>query len=138
VGYAELLRQRASELGVADRVFFLGSRDNVPEILDALDVLIHCPTAPEPFGRALAEAMAAARPVVAADCGGIPEIVRDGETGYLVRPRDIGGFAARVVRLLRDPELRARLGTAGRRRAEALFGVETHATRVLEAYASLS
>lgn len=133
-GYAESLRRRAVELGLADRVFFLGARDDVPNLLAALDVLVHCPTAPEPFGRVLAEAMAVGRPVVAAACGGIPEIVRDGEAGYLVPPLDVPAFTAAVVRLLGDPELRARLGAAGRGRAEALFDARTHAKRVIDAY----
>ena len=133
-GYAASLRHRASALGLAERVFFLGARDDVPEVLAALDVLVHCPTAPEPFGRALAEAMAAARPVVAANCGGIPEFVRDGEDGYLVAPRDIGGFAKAVVRVLSDRELRHRFGVAGRSRAAALFSPQAHAERVVAAY----
>src|SRR5205823_12445266 len=61
-------------------------------ILAALDVLVHCPSAPEPFGRVLAEAMAAGRPVVAARCGGIPEVVADTVTGYLVDSDDVGAF----------------------------------------------
>ncbi len=137
-GYEASLRRQVSDLELGLRVLFLGARDDVPDVLAALDVLVHCPTAPEPFGRALAEAMAVARPVVATDGGGIPEIVREGETGYLVRSRDTLEFADRVVRLLRDPALRARLGAAGRNRAEVLFGVETHTRRVLEAYASLA
>ena len=103
-------------------------------MLAALDVLVHCPAAPEPFGRALAEAMAAARPVVAANCGGIPEFVRDGESGYLVAPRDIAGFAKAVVRLLSDRELRHQFGVAGRSRAAALFSPQAHAERVVAAY----
>jgi glycosyltransferase involved in cell wall biosynthesis len=133
-GYAEWLRQRAAELELADRVSFLGARDDVPEVLAAVDVVVHCPTAPEPFGRVVAEAMAVARPVVAAACGGIPEIVRDGEEGYLVAPRDLPAFSAAIVRLLGDRELRARLGAAGRRRAEALFSAYAHAVRVVDAY----
>src|SRR5207249_12019426 len=69
-GYEASLRRRVSDLGLGPRVSFLGARDDVPDVLAALDVLVHCPTAPEPFGRVLAEAMAVARPVVAADGGG--------------------------------------------------------------------
>jgi len=134
VGYAQALHRRASELGLGERMRFLGTREDVPDILAALDVLVHCPTAPEPFGRILAEAMAVGRPVVAARCGGIPEIVRDGEHGYLIAPRDIAAFSAAVVRLLRDRDLGARLGAAGRRQAEALFSPQAHAARVVEAY----
>ena len=133
-GYLEALRRRASALGLADRVVFLGARDDIPQVLAAVDVLVHCPTAPEPFGRALAEAMAVGRPVVAARCGGIPEIVADGVTGFLVPPGDVQGFASAVVRLMQDPVLRDQFGRSGRLRAEALFGLEAHAEGVLKAY----
>jgi glycosyltransferase involved in cell wall biosynthesis len=133
-GYAEGLHLRASALGLADRVTFLGARTDVPEILTALDVLVHCPTAPEPLGRVLAEAMAVGRPIVATRCGGIPEIVEDGVTGLLVESGDVAGFASAVIRLLEDPTLRERLGGSGRRHAEARFGVADHAKAVLAAY----
>ena len=136
-GYAEALKRRAVDLGLAGRILFLGARDDIPEILAATDVLLHCPTAPEPFGRVVAEAMAAGRPVVAANAGGIPEIVEHDVTGLLVTPGDVSGFAAAVQRLLADPALRHSLGAAGRRRAEQLFAVGPHAERVLEAYRTL-
>jgi glycosyltransferase involved in cell wall biosynthesis len=137
-GYPEILRQKTAALGLSDRVTFLGIRDDIPELLAGLDVLVHSPTAPEPFGRVLAEAMAVGRPVVAARCGGIPEVVEDGVTGFmtgfLVPSADVGAFTAAVVRLLEDPVQCRRLGGAGRRRAEARFGIEAHAAGVLEAY----
>jgi glycosyltransferase involved in cell wall biosynthesis len=133
-GYPETLRQRAAVLGLSDRVTFLGATDDIPELLAGLDVLVHTPTAPEPFGRVLAEAMAVGRPVVAARCGGIPEVIEDGVTGFLVPSADVGAFTAAVVGLLEGPALCRRLGGAGRRRAEARFGIETHAASVLEAY----
>jgi glycosyltransferase involved in cell wall biosynthesis len=137
-GYAEDLRRRASALGLSGRVTFLGARDDIPEILAGLDVLVHCPIAPEPFGRVLAEAMAVGRPVIASRCGGIPEVVEHRATGLLVAPGAVNEFASTVIALLRDRPLRDRLGRAGRRRAEALFGIETHTAGVLEAYAALS
>jgi glycosyltransferase involved in cell wall biosynthesis len=133
-GYARTLERRAEELGLLHRVRFLGARRDIPEILAALDVLVHCPTAPEPFGRVLGEAMAVGRPVVAARCGGIPEVVDDGVTGLLVEPGDTGAFASAVIRLLADPALRSRLGRAGRRRVEERFTVDAHVAGVLEAY----
>jgi glycosyltransferase involved in cell wall biosynthesis len=115
-------------------VHFLGHRDDVPEILAALDVLVHVPSAPEPFGRVVAEAMAVGKPVVAARAGGLPEIVEHEVTGLLVPPGDPSACAAAVLRLLADPALRARLGTAGRRRAEERFDPAAHAERVVAAY----
>jgi glycosyltransferase involved in cell wall biosynthesis len=133
-GYPETLRQKTAALGLSDRVTFLGIREDIPDLLAGLDVLVHPPTAPEPFGRVLAEAMAVGRPVIAARCGGIPEVVEDGVTGLLVPSSDVGAFTAAVVRLLEDPALCRRLGGAGRRRAEARFGIEAHAAGVLEVY----
>jgi glycosyltransferase involved in cell wall biosynthesis len=137
-GYADGLHRRASELGLADRVAFLGARTDVPEILASLDVLVHCPTAPEPLGRVLVEALAVGRPIVAARCGGIPGVVEDGVTGLLVEPGDAAGFASGVLRLLEDPTLRERLGRAGRQGVEARFGVEAHVTGVLDAYRTVT
>jgi glycosyltransferase involved in cell wall biosynthesis len=133
-GYDEHLTRRVAQLGLTDKVFFLGVRDDVPEILKALDVIVHSPTSPEPFGRVLAEAMAAARPVVAVRSGGIPEIVEDGETGYLTGVGDVDALSAAVVRLLLDRPLRDRLGSAGRRRAQRMFGIDAHADRVMSEY----
>jgi glycosyltransferase involved in cell wall biosynthesis len=137
-GYEESLRLLAGELGIADRVKFLGIRDDIPEIMAALDVLVHCPTAPEPFGRAVAEAMGAGRPVIASKEGGVPELVEDGRTGVLVPSGDITAFAGALRRLLDDQSLRQRLGSAGRLRAESMFGVEAHAEKVLQHYRPLT
>jgi glycosyltransferase involved in cell wall biosynthesis len=133
-GYDESLKRRAVDLGLGGRVHFLGNRDDIPEILAALDVLVHYPAAPEPFGRAVAEAMAVGRPVVAARAGGLPEIVEHEVTGLLVPPGDVGPVAAAVIRLVGDPALRARYGAAGRLRAELLFDPGQHAEKVLQAY----
>jgi glycosyltransferase involved in cell wall biosynthesis len=136
-GYLDALQRRAFTLGLSERLLFLGVRDDVPELLAGLDVLVHCPVVPEPFGRVLAEAMAVGCPVVAARCGGIPEVVEDGVTGLLVAPGDVDAFVAAALRLVREPALRGRLAGAGRRRVEARFGVEAHTERVLEAYRSV-
>jgi glycosyltransferase involved in cell wall biosynthesis len=81
--------------------------------------------------------MAVGRPVVAARCGGIPEVVDDGVSGFLVAPADVGAFASAVVRLLEIRALRDRLGEAGRGRVEERFAVDAHVTAVLDAYRDL-
>jgi glycosyltransferase involved in cell wall biosynthesis len=115
-------------------VAFLGARDDVPEVLAALDVLVHCPREPEPFGRVLAEAMAIGRPVVAARSGGIPEIVEDGVSGVLVTPRDVPAFAAAVLKLLESAPFRERLAARGRQAAESRFAPGGHVAAVIDAY----
>ena len=97
--YADGLRAQAEALGVADRVRFLGERDDVPTLLRAADVVVHSAVDAEPFGRVVVEGMLARRPVIASDAGGVREIVRDGVTGWLVAPGDPAALAAAVTRV---------------------------------------
>jgi glycosyltransferase involved in cell wall biosynthesis len=108
-----------------ERVRFTGFRPDVAEAIAELDVLV-VPSLAEPFGTVAAEAAAAAVPVVATRVGGLPEVVRDGETGLLVAPGDPDALAAAVGRLLDDAELRARLG-ARARELSARFAPERYA-----------
>jgi glycosyltransferase involved in cell wall biosynthesis len=85
----------------------------------------------------LVDAMAASRPAVVTAAGGMPEVVADGETGYVVPPRDPEAMAARLVALLKDAGLRARMGAAGLQRARELFSVRTMVEGTAAAYAAL-
>jgi len=137
-GVGDGLRASIARQNLQHHVTLLGRRDDVPDVMAAMDVLVHCPTAPEPFGRVVAEAMAAGRPAVAARCGGLPEVVVDEETGFLVPPGDVDAFSRRVVQLLSDMALSARMGLAARRRAEQAFAVDAHADAVFDVYRRLS
>ena len=101
--YEAELRARASLPSFAGRVHMLGARDDVPRLLAACDVVVHPSVLAEPFGRVLVEAMLAGRPVVAADAGGVPEVVTDGETGVLVPPGDAAAIGEALDALRRDP-----------------------------------
>ncbi|HKB26083.1 MAG TPA: glycosyltransferase family 4 protein, partial [Methylomirabilota bacterium] len=139
VGDGELradLEARARSLGLAARVHFTGWRDDIPDLMALGDLLV-LPSLAEPFGRVLIEAMAMARAVVATSAGGVPEIVVHGETGLLVPPADPRALAAAVRELLDDPARAARLGAAGRRRAQAEFGLARHAAAVGALYDEL-
>jgi len=139
VGDGELradLEARARSLGLAARVHFTGWRDDIPDLMALGDLLV-LPSLAEPFGRVLIEAMAMARAVVATSAGGVPEIVVHGETGLLVPPADPRALAAAVRELLDDPGRAARLGVAGRRRAQAEFGLARHAAAVGALYDEL-
>lgn len=118
--YLAELRDHARTIGIAGRVVFTGHREDVPEVMAGLDLLVHASRA-EPFGRVLIEAMAAARPIVAFGDGGVPEIVIDGETGRLVAPGDVEALAGAMAELIADPNRRRALGAAGRARVERLF-----------------
>jgi glycosyltransferase involved in cell wall biosynthesis len=76
------------------------------------------------------EAMAAGLPVLAVDTGGVAEMVQEGETGFLVAPRDTAAVSPHLLRLAADPDLRARMGAAGRTRAFAEFGLGAIVTRI--------
>jgi glycosyltransferase involved in cell wall biosynthesis len=88
----------------------------------------------EVFGFTIAEAMACGKPVVATRVGGIPELVQDGETGFLVPRGDVAQIASRILNLLADRDLRTRLGEAGRRVASERFDLKTNVIQLLQLY----
>jgi glycosyltransferase involved in cell wall biosynthesis len=116
--------------GRAERFHLLPAPPAADGLLAASDVVCLATTQPDPLPRAVLEAMAAGRPVVAFRDGGVPEMIRDGETGLLVEPRDIDGLAAAFVRLGRDPAWREALGRAGAARAVRDFSLERHLDRM--------
>ena len=114
----EALREEAARLGVADRIGFTGHVDDAASAMRALDVVVHASTEPEPFGMVIVEGMACGRAVVASMSGGATEILKDGAEALGHFPTDAGALAAQIKRLVQDPLLRARLGRAGRSKAE--------------------
>jgi len=122
----------ARRLGVQDRVKFLGRHDRIEEIMLLADVFL-LPSELESFGLSALEAMAAGVPVVGSDAGGLPEVVKHAETGFLLPVGDIEGMAARTIEILKDDEHRRSLGQAGRARAASLF----NADRIVTQYENL-
>jgi glycosyltransferase involved in cell wall biosynthesis len=114
------------QLALRDRFHLLGWRRDVRGLLGAADVLV-LTSLWEGLPRVVLQAMAAGKPIVATRVDGTPEAVADGESGFLLEPHDVTGFAERVSRLIRDPELARRMGGEGRRRVE-----EFSATVMLE------
>jgi glycosyltransferase involved in cell wall biosynthesis len=102
------------------RMKYLGFRDDSEQVIAAADVVV-CSSFFESYGLVNVEAMASGKPVVSTNRGGPAETVVHGETGFLVEPGDAAGLARYVIQLLRDPDLRQRMGTAGRQRVERLF-----------------
>jgi glycosyltransferase involved in cell wall biosynthesis len=113
-------------------VHWLGQRNDVPALMRALDVLAF-PSHWEGFGLVLIESMAARTPVVATNTSNIPEIVTEGVEGLLVPPRDPIALGDAIVRLLRNPELRTRMGNAGRAKVARCYTLE----RILDAHEAL-
>jgi glycosyltransferase involved in cell wall biosynthesis len=134
----EEIVRTAAELGVEHRTIMTGSRSDIDRILRALTVFTLCSFTIECFPMALLEAMAAGRPAVCTAVGGMPEMVEDGVTGFLVPPHDPDALADRLVALIEDPELRRRMGAQARRRASESFSLEASvaaAAREIEAVA---
>ena len=115
--YEQRLRSLASELGLNDRVVFVGHREDGPALLAGMDISV-VPSRREAFGRVVVEAMHAGTPVIVYRDGGLPELVRDGRDGFVVEPDDTSGLAAAIARLATDTPLRAQLGASARRRAQ--------------------
>ncbi len=107
------MEQHARALGISDRVIFTGWRRDLPRIYADLDVLV-ISSDNEGTTVSAIEAMASGCPVVATRVGGIPDLIDDGETGYLVPPGDARALAAAILRLLRDREAAGRIGSAAR------------------------
>jgi glycosyltransferase involved in cell wall biosynthesis len=133
VEYEADLHAMASQPPLAGRVRFLGLRQDIPEMLNELTLLVH-PARQEPLGRVLLEAAASGVPVIATAVGGTPEIFSDGSSAVLVAPDDEAALAAAMDRLLSDPEARRQLAQAARRRAETRFSAETAARNLAVHY----
>ena len=122
--FGDEIRKLAADLGVEDRIHFIGFSSDIIPLLLAVDLVIHCSTSPEPFGRVIVEAMLAGRPVVAAKAGGALEILKDHETGLLVESGNPQALAKAISTLLGDPELAATLGESAKRDAQERFGLD--------------
>jgi len=130
------LERRAHELGIVQDTLFLGYQEDVAQYYAAFDALV-LPSSNEGTPVSAIEALAAGRPVVATRVGGVPDVVQEGEDGFLVEPGAIGDLAARLAELARDPELRERMGRAGRERVLPRYAVDRLVDDVDRLYRSL-
>lgn len=119
----EKLRDRARNLGVGHQFLLTGFLSDIDAVYSMMDVSV-LSSLSEGLSITILESMARGIPVVATAVGGNPELVRDGETGFLVAPNDPRAMAKSIVRLLADPTLRAGLGAAARRLVEYEFGID--------------
>lgn len=130
---ADALRRQAADLGIGDRVHWLGWRDDAEDLLAAFDIML-MPSLWEGFGLVLLEAMSRRLPIVASRVGAIPEVVADGESGLLVPPSDSVALAEAISQLLDDEALRKSMGLRGRERLETRFSLGKMADATLDAY----
>ncbi len=137
--YRDALQGLADQLGVSDRVRFLGrvEQDDLAALYRSCAMLVATSFVNETFGMALCEAMACGAAVVATDFGGFREVVQDGVTGLLARPQDPADLAVKIHRLLADPDLAQEMGRAGRERMLSTFSWRAVADRLEEVYRCL-
>jgi N-acetyl-alpha-D-glucosaminyl L-malate synthase BshA len=132
----EMVERTAAERGITDRIVFLGDQEYIAGLLPVADVFL-LPSEHESFGLAALEAMACGVPVVGSRIGGLPEVIVDGETGFLCGPHDIGCMREVVLGLLRDEERRLQIGARARERALREFSRDRIVDQYLEAYLRL-
>ncbi len=128
------LKRLASDLCLSESLHFLSDRSDVADLIAALDILVMT-SYTESFPNAILEAMALGKPVVATNVGGIPELVEEGKTGFLVPPKDPKAIADRVSYLCRNSVRRLQMGRAARMRVESDFAVQGITARLENIYA---
>jgi glycosyltransferase involved in cell wall biosynthesis len=126
------LQQKAQDLGIGKYIIFPGFREDVDEILAAIDILV-MPSISEAFPTAILEAMASKKPVIATTVGGVPEIVVNRETGILIPAKNIESLANAIIDLMQSSEKRSVMGLKGRERVAEHFSIE----RMVENYENL-
>lgn len=130
---AKEMQLLAAQLGIADRIRFIGHRDDVNNIYGCADILL-APSRREALSLTLLEAAAFGLPIVATDVGGIGEAVDDGKTGLLVPTEDPPALAQAIAALLDNTDLRNRMGQAGRQRYEQLFALQSMTRGTIAVY----
>ena len=136
VGFDDV-RRRVDEMGLDAYVIMTGFRRDIPEVMAALDVLVLPSTKSEATSQVIPQAMAVGTPVAAAATGGIPEIVRDGETGRLVEPGNAHALAQAVRSLLAEPERAREMARAGQALVRARYSMEAAMAATTAVYEAL-
>jgi len=136
--YHAQLEKQIHALHLEQTMTITGFRGDVADVMNALDVVVHTSVRPEPFGRVILEGMLLGKPVIATAGGGVPELIRDGETGFLTPPGDAAALAERLVPLLRDRALRQRIGARAQAWARERFGLPRHIAAMSAIYDTLT
>lgn len=132
--YEQEVRRLPGQLGIEDIVEFTGFRSDIKRAIAELDLVVHASTKGEPFGQVIIEGMAAGKPVVATNGGGVPEIVEDGRTGILVPMGDVQAMAEAISQILSDPVEARAMGIRARQRVADHFTLQQTARRVEAVY----
>lgn len=131
--YAENLKNMVLKLKLKDNFIWGGFRQNIPELMSAIDILVH-PCEVEGFGRIAIEAMAAGKPVVGPKTGGISETVKNDFTGYLVKSMDVDSFAKATEKLISNKTLRTQFGVNAKSHINDNFSISNHVKTIQNIY----
>jgi len=123
--YEQELRQLTQELNIKDRVTFAGHLNDIAKAMTACDIIVHCSTLPEPFGKVIVEGSLAGKPVIATNAGGAAEIIIHQKTGLLTPPSDINALQNAINYLLKNPEEATKIAQAGNKRVKDLYSTES-------------
>ncbi|MEW6108622.1 MAG: glycosyltransferase family 4 protein [Nitrospirota bacterium] len=130
------LEDKAAAAGISDNICFKGNVNNVHEFLNSADVFVF-PSLREGMPNSLLEAMSCGLPVIASKIGGVVDVVEDGKSGILFEPGDVSGLASAMIILLKDKELRQKLGAEARKRAVEDFSIDRVADEYIKLYQKL-
>jgi glycosyltransferase involved in cell wall biosynthesis len=131
------LNKKISDYELSDKITIVPFQQDIWKFWDSIDIAVVPSTEPEPFGMVAIEAMMARKPVVAANHGGLTEIVVDSQTGFRFEPNNADALAAALGKLLADPEMRKTFGEKGRARAIEYFSLDNHIAKFEAIFAGL-
>jgi glycosyltransferase involved in cell wall biosynthesis len=134
--YKPALERLAANMNLSDVVVFTGERNDIPDVLQEIDISV-LPSLSEGLSNSLLESMAAGLPIVATNVGGNPEIVQDGRTGLLVPPRNAEALSTAIIRILQNPDLARRFGEKGYDRVKENFALTATVQRTEDLYMTL-
>jgi len=132
--YAASLRARVAALGLTGRVHEIGFRADIPDVMNAWDVVVHASVRPEPFGRVILEGMLLGKPVIATAGGGVPELIDDGRTGFIVPPGDVAALADRIEAVFAAPDAARAIGVRAQSWARQQFSLARQVEEMSQIY----
>lgn len=135
--FAERLKRRVKELGLTNHVRFTGYRRDIPTLMQLADIVVHASTSPEPFGRVVIEGMVMRKVVVATAIGAPPEIIANGETGYLVPPGNPIALTKAINEILDRPEQAAVIGERAHDEVVRRYSIQRHAMLIESVFEEL-
>lgn len=130
------LRDIANRLGLGGKIIFTGVRQDMPQLYASMDIFV-LTSHKEACARAVLEAMACGKPIIAVNAGGTPELVEEGVTGFLTRPENPEAIAEKIAFLAENTMLAKKMGQEARRRAEEKFSIKRNAEEIQKVYAEL-